>query len=184
MDRWKKPLLFPYTYTLSSSTVGLLLHLQYYQSWEPMIFKICKESKFVLWQSHSYNLLTEKDKKSSFLKYSFLWERTVTVSVKKLSSNIVFRRNSFGKFYIVKLNCFSGRPKIRWKRCFEIFLIDHCIDDIGIKILLVIIKKILYQCHPPYTRRFSSHRVLHLKFLGIIYIFNSISICSWKQSRR
>ena len=95
----------------------------------------------------------KKIKKTAFLKYLFLWERTVTVSGKKLSSNIVFRRNSFGKFYIVKLNCFSGRPKIRWKRCFEIFLIDHCIDDIRIKILLVIIKKLLYQCHPLYTRR-------------------------------
>ena len=151
MDRGKEPLLFFYTYTLSSTTVGLLLHLQYYQSWELMIFKMCKESKFVLWQSHSYNLLTEKDKKSAFLKYLFLWERTVTVSGKKLSSNIVFRQNSFGKF--CKLNCFSGRPKIRWKICFEIFLIDHCIDDIRMKILLVIIKKLLYQCHPPYTRR-------------------------------
>ena len=95
----------------------------------------------------------KKIKKSAFLKYLFLWERTVIVSGKKFSSNIVFRRNSFGKFYIVKLNCFSGRPKIRWKRCFEIFLIDHCIDDIRIKILLVIIKKLLYQCHPLYTRR-------------------------------
>ena len=41
-----------------------------------------------------------------------------------------------------------------------------------IKVSLTIIKKFLYQCHPLYTRRVSSHRVLHLSFLG------SYNICA------
>ena len=44
-----------------------------------------------------------------------------------------------------------------------------------IKMSLVIIKKSIYHCDPPYTRRVSSHRVLYLKFLSsynicIIYL--------------
>ena len=44
-----------------------------------------------------------------------------------------------------------------------------------IKISLINIKKSLYQCHPPYNRWVSSHRVLSLKFLStynvcIIYL--------------
>ena len=44
-----------------------------------------------------------------------------------------------------------------------------------ITISLVSIKKSLYQCHPTYTRRVSSHRVLYLKLLStynicIIYL--------------
>ena len=35
-----------------------------------------------------------------------------------------------------------------------------------IKMSLVIIKKSIYHCDPPYTRRVSSHRVLYLKFLS------------------
>ena len=58
-----------------------------------------------------------------FLKYSFFGECTVTVNVKKFSSNTIFRWYAFGKFYIFKFNYFSGR-------CFEIFLIDHCAGDI------------------------------------------------------
>ena len=41
-----------------------------------------------------------------------------------------------------------------------------------IKVSLTIIKKFLYQCYPPYSRRVSSHRVLHLSFLG------SYNICT------
>ena len=48
MDRGKGPLLLPYPYTPSSSTMGLLLHLQCYQRWKPMIIKMSMKSKFVL----------------------------------------------------------------------------------------------------------------------------------------
>ena len=70
LDRGKDSLLLPYTYTPSSSTLGLLLHVQFYQRCEPMISKMWKKNESVLWQPHYYNLLTEK-KKIAFLKYSF-----------------------------------------------------------------------------------------------------------------
>ena len=47
----------------SCNIVDLLLHLQYYQTFEPMILKMWVKSKSVLWQPVNYNLLTEnKDK--------------------------------------------------------------------------------------------------------------------------
>ena len=55
---------------------------------------------------------------------------------------------------------------IRWKRVFEIFLIDDNAGDIENK-NITSIKKSLYQCHTPYTRLVSSHRVLFLKFFSI-----------------
>ena len=48
-----------YIYTSSSSTMGPLLHLQYYQN-EPMILKMWLKGKFVLWQSRYCKLLTRK----------------------------------------------------------------------------------------------------------------------------
>ena len=53
----------PYTYTLSKSIVGILLHLQYYQRCEPIILKTWVKSKFVFSQPRYYNLLTEKNNK-------------------------------------------------------------------------------------------------------------------------
>ena len=162
----KNPIFLPYTYTLSSS----ILHMQYYQRYELKIFKMWVKNKFVLWQPRFYNLLTEeKDKKFTFLKYSDFWKRFITVNLKKFSLYTIFRWYTVGKFYMVKFNYFSGRS-----RCFEILLIDHFVGDIRNKISLVIIKKFLYQCHPPYSS-VSSHRVLHLQFLGscnihIIYL--------------
>ena len=84
------------------------MHLQYYQRCEPMILKMSVKSKFVLWQPRYYNLLTEKKDK-----------KIHDFDLKKLSSNNIFRWYTFGKFWIVKFNYFSGRPS------FEIFLIDH-----------------------------------------------------------
>ena len=65
-------------------------------------------SKFVLWQTRYYNLLTEKKDKKIFSWYTS------------------------GKFYIVKFNYLSGRPN-KVKKSFEIFLIDHYAGDIGNK---------------------------------------------------
>ena len=58
--RGKDLFLLLYIYTLSSSTVGLLLRPQDYQRCEPMILKNCVKSKFVFCQTRFYNLLTEK----------------------------------------------------------------------------------------------------------------------------
>ena len=50
-------------YTPSCNIVDLLLHLQYYQTFELMILKMWVKKKNVLWQPVNYNLLTEnKDK--------------------------------------------------------------------------------------------------------------------------
>ena len=53
-----------------------------------------------------------------------------TVNLNKFSSNTIFRGYTFGKFYIVKYNVLV-EDLIRWKRGFEIFLIDHYAGDIG-----------------------------------------------------
>ena len=58
-DRWEDSLHLPCTYN-PSSTVGLLLHLQYHQRCKPKILKMGMKTKFVLWQPRCYNLLTEK----------------------------------------------------------------------------------------------------------------------------
>ena len=107
-----------YTYTPSSSTVGLLLHLQYYQKWEHMILKMWLKSKLFLWQ------FTEKKKRIrnfTFLKYSFFKKRSSTANLKKLSSNTLFRLHTFGKFYIAKINYFSERPNKVKERFWNIF---------------------------------------------------------------
>ena len=44
----------------SSSTGGLLLHLQHYQRCEPMMLEMWVKSKFVLFQPRYYSLLIEK----------------------------------------------------------------------------------------------------------------------------
>ena len=99
-----------YIYTSSSSTMGPLLHLQYYQN-EPMILKMWLKGKFVLWQSRYCKLLTGKTiRKFTFLNYSFFWKRTAIVNLKKFSSNTVFRLYTFREFYIVKFSYFSGKP--------------------------------------------------------------------------
>ena len=63
LDIGKNSLLLTYTYYSFSSTVGLLLHVQYYQRCEPMILKGWVKSKFVLCQPRYYNLLNEKKNK-------------------------------------------------------------------------------------------------------------------------
>ena len=120
----------PYIYTSSSSTVSLLLHLQYYQN-EPMILKMWLKIKFVLWQPRYCKLLTRKIKrKFTFLNYSFFWKRTAIVNLKKFSSNTVFRLYNFGEFYLVKFSYFSGKPN-KVETGIKIFLIDTYAANIG-----------------------------------------------------
>ena len=120
----------PYIYTSSSSTVSLLLHLQYYQN-EPMILKMWLKIKFVLWQPRYCKLLTRKIKrKFTFLNYSFFWKRTAIVNLKKFSSNTVFRLYNFGEFYLVKFSYFSGKPN-KVETGIKIFLIDTYATNIG-----------------------------------------------------
>ena len=111
LDRGKDPLLLPYNYIPFSSTVDLLLHLQYYQRCKSKIFRIWgnvnvfRDNQVIIiyW-------LIKRIGKLRFLRYSFFWKHTVTISLKKFSSNTIFSWFNFGKFYIAKLNYFSGRP--------------------------------------------------------------------------
>ena len=125
-------LLLLHTSALSSCTVDLLLHLQYYQRSGFMISKVWVKSKF-LQQSRYNNLLTEKwVRKITFLKYSFLWKHTATVNLKKFCSNTIIRLYNWEKFYLVNVNYFR-EDVIRWKRGFQIFFIGHYTGDIGNK---------------------------------------------------
>ena len=108
MDRGKGPLLLPYT--RSSSSVGLLLHLQYYQRCESMIFKVSGNVN-LFWGNRVLIIysLKKRIRKFTFLKCSFFWRSTVTVNLNKFSSITIFRWFTFGKFYIAKFCYFSGR---------------------------------------------------------------------------
>ena len=73
--------------------------------------------------------------------------------------------------FILSNSIISVKDLIRWKRGSEIFLIDHYAGDIENKnITGSVLKKFLYQCHTPYNRRVSSHKVLDLKFLSTCII--------------
>ena len=137
-------------------------------------FQNVVKSKFLLWQPHSYDWLKKMITKLTFLKQSF-FENALLLSVSKNFLQTPALDDTLLGNFTLPNSIISVKELIRWIRGFEIFLIDPYAGDFENKISLVSIKKSLYQCHPPYTRRASSHRVLYLKFLvHIIYI---IFIC-------
>ena len=94
---------------------------------------VCNSSSNIL-NSYNYNLLIEKMKvwKFTVLEHSLLWKCTVTVNLKKFSSNTISR------WYICGLFTWSNliilvEDLVRWKRGFEMFLIEHYTGDIGNK---------------------------------------------------
>ena len=117
LDRGKYLLFLPSTYTPCSCTVGLLLHLQSYQRWEPMIFRRWLKSKFIFWQPRYNNLLTEKKiaRKFTFLKHSFFWKHIITVNLKNLQIYV------WGKFYMAKFSYLSGRFNKVKERFWNVF---------------------------------------------------------------
>ena len=133
LDRGKDSLLLPYTYTPSSSTVDLLLHPQYYQRCKSTIFRtwgnvnVFRDNQVIViyW-------LIKRIRKFTFLRYSFFWKHTITISsrnsLETLSLGDIILRN-----FILSNSTFLVEDLIRWKRCFEIFLIDHCASDIANK---------------------------------------------------
>ena len=122
----KDPLLLPYTYTSSSSFWSLLPHLQYYQICKSMIFKRWGKLNLENNQVIVTYWLKKEIRKLTLLKYSFSWNRTVTVNLMKLSSNNNFRWYNFGKFYIVKFNYFSGKPNKVKEMFWNIFYWPLC----------------------------------------------------------
>ena len=135
MDRGKYLFLVSCTSISSGSTVGLLLHLQYYQGCKP---KMWVKSKFVLWQSR-YNLLTEnRVRKFTFLKHSLFWKRAVTFNFDKFFSDTIFWWYACGKFYMVRFNYFSGRTSKVEKSFWKIFWLTITWVILEIKILLLL----------------------------------------------
>ena len=102
-----------------------------------MIFKMWVKSKFVLWKPRYNHLFAEKKGKKLYVSETLIfWKHTVPVNLKKFSSNTISRLYTWGKFYMVKLNYFSGRPN-KVKERFWNILIEHYVGDIGNKNITV-----------------------------------------------
>ena len=126
MDRGKDPLLFPNTYTPSSSTV----HLQYYQRCESLIFKIW--GKLNLLCDNQIIKTEKKDKKIHIFKNSVLFKNVLLLSISRNSLQTRSLSPSsilLGSFTLPN-SIILVKDLIMRKRCFEIFLIDHCAGDI------------------------------------------------------
>ena len=124
MDRGKDSIFVYYICTTSSrSTAGQLLHLQFYQKCKPVTLKMWTKSKFVLWQPHYYNSLTDKkDNKINFFE--------VITFFKTPSLDYILLGN-----FILSNSIILLEDLVRWKRGFEIFLIGQNAGDIGNKII-------------------------------------------------
>ena len=86
------------------------------------------KSEFVLWQSRYYNLLTVKNNKKIHVFDAFIFFENLQVP--SISKNY-FQTPSLD--HALLGNCTLVEDLTRWKRGFEIFLIDYYADDIGNK---------------------------------------------------
>ena len=125
------------------------------------------KSKFVLWQSHYYNLLTVKNNKKIrvfevFIYLIFFFENLQVPSVSKNSLQTPSLDHAFLGNFTLSNSIILVEDLMRWKRGFEIFSIDYYADDIGNKNIDGKYQKFLYQCYPPYTGQACSHRVVYL----------------------
>ena len=130
-----------------------------------------------------YNWL-KKIRKFTFLKYLF-FENILSLSISRNSLQTPSLDDILLRNFTLSNTIISVKDLIRWKRGFDTFLIDHYNVTLEIAASLVSIKKFLYQCHQPYTRRVISHRVLYLKLLStynicIIYL-HVIEACSFNR---
>ena len=136
LDRGTDPLPLAYTYTPSSNTVGLLLHLQYYQRCKSMLFKmrgivnvLCDSRVIIIWW------LQKKDKKIHVFGVLIFFEDILLLSILRKS---LWTRSLddilLGKFKLSN-SIILVEDIIKWKRYFEIFFIDHRAGDIGNKII-------------------------------------------------
>ena len=137
------------------------------------------KSNFFLWQTGYYNLLTEKkDSKIHVFEVLLFFVNVMWLSISRNSLQALYLDDKLlGNFTLPNL-IILVEDLIRWKRGIDVFWLITMMVILKIKISLVSYKKLLYQYHPPYTRRVSSHRVLHLEFLGlysicVIYLHNN-----------
>ena len=127
MDRGKDPLLQPYTYNPSSSTVGLLLDLniirevnpQFSEFWGNVNVFRGNQVTIIYW-------LITRIRKFRFLRYTFFLKTRNSPQVPSLIDIVL------GNFSLSNLTIFM-EDLLRWKRRFEIFSIDHCTSDIANK---------------------------------------------------
>ena len=122
------------------------------------------KNKFVLWQPRYYELLAEKKNKKNhgFWSTDFL-ENVLLLSIPRK----YLQTPSLGYMLLGKLTLSKSiilvKDLIRWKRSFEILLIDHHAGDIGNKnIADKYLKTVVSVSHPPYTKRVVSHRAIYL----------------------
>ena len=109
MGKGNDTLLLPYSYTLSVSTVGLLLHLQCCHRCETISFKIWGKINLIYDNKDIINYwLRKKDNQIRAFEELIVWKWAV--DLKKFSSNTIFRWYTFGKFHIDKFNYSHGRP--------------------------------------------------------------------------
>ena len=95
-----------------------------------MILKMWVKSEFVLWKPRYYNLLTEKkDKKIHVFEIIILWKRTIILSVSRNSLQISSLDDILLGNFALSNSIILVEHLTRWKKGFEIFLIDHYAGD-------------------------------------------------------
>ena len=91
----------------------------------------------------------------------------------------IFRWCSFGKFYMVKFNYFTARPERRksGREVLKYFRLITMLAIYEIKMLLVRIKKYLYQCRPSllcrsvHTGCYIYNSLIHMIYLFICIVY-------------
>ena len=126
MKEKKNPFSFPIHIYSSSSIVGLLLHLQNYSRFEPMTIK--------MWVKRYNNLFAQKkNKKVHILEILTFWKRTVILPILKSSLQIPFLDDILWQHFTLSNSIILVKDLTRWKKRFEIFLIDQYAGDNGNK---------------------------------------------------
>ena len=129
-----------------------------------MILKVWVKSKFVLRQQRHYDWL-KIIRNVTFSKYSFS-ENVLLLSISRNSLQTPSLDTKPLRNVTLSNSIISIKNLIRWKKeRFRNIFDWPMLVILKITISLVTNKTPLYQCHPPYTKRVSSHRVLYLKFL-------------------
>ena len=126
MKEKKNPFSFPIHIYSSSSIVGLLLHLQNYSRFETMTIK--------MWVKRYNNLFAQKkNKKVHILEILTFWKRTVILPILKSSLQIPFLDDILWQHFTLSNSIILVKDLTRWKKRFEIFLIDQYAGDNGNK---------------------------------------------------
>ena len=135
MDREKHLLLLPYTPTHSSYIVSFLLHQQYCEICEPMIFKMWVKDKFVLWQPCYCNLLTWKKEWEKLCFWStHYFKNILLLTIARNPLRTPTSDDILSEILHAQIQLFY---LIKWKRGFGFFLIDHYARDIAIALCVM-----------------------------------------------